>query len=213
MSCRGGGGSGGGLLGTETRDAVAAEKSLITHSAGGGTPPRARTPETQGSSSLRGPLPAAPPPLPLARARAHRPRVRTQRTHLTCARPAPCPTPTQAETHRPTRIRSPGRNSPPPPPPGVGASASLRQFPSGHSALGKARSPAASFSAGPGFMSAAPGRMRRRHLPSFPFACPLPPPPPPLAGGRASSSCARALVPPLPMPRETGGYGGAGEEH
>ena len=70
MSCRGGGGSGGGLLGTETRDAVAAEKSLITHSAGGGTPPRARTPETQGSSSLRGPLPAAPPPLPRARARA-----------------------------------------------------------------------------------------------------------------------------------------------
>lgn len=41
---------------------------------------------------------------------------------------------------------------------------------------------------------------------------PLPPPPPSLAGRRPSSSCARALVPPLPMPRETGGYGGAGEE-
>lgn len=51
-SCRGGGG--GGLLGTETRDAVAAEKSLITHSAGGGHHP--------GRAHPRSGVPAASPP-------------------------------------------------------------------------------------------------------------------------------------------------------
>ncbi|XP_061026899.1 WAS/WASL-interacting protein family member 1-like [Eubalaena glacialis] len=59
-SCRGG----GGLLGTETRDAVAAEKSVITHSAGGGDTTQSAYTRDPGSSGLREPLPAAPPPLP-----------------------------------------------------------------------------------------------------------------------------------------------------
>lgn len=132
-SCRGG----GGLLGTETRDAAAAEKSLITHSGGGvfggDTPPGARTPEPRGPGGFRGPL--RPP-----RARARAGRVwKKERTRLTGARSAPRPTP-----HGPTRILSPEAEIPHPPT--AGASVNLRQFPPGHPALGEARRPAAAAS-------------------------------------------------------------------
>lgn len=92
-SCRG-----GGLLGTETRDAVAAEKaSLAIRQAGDHHPERAHPrPDAPAASAGRS------PPSPLAcRLRARRPPTRKERTHLTCTRPAPCPTPTQAESYRP----------------------------------------------------------------------------------------------------------------
>lgn len=67
-SCRGG----GGLLGTETRDAVAAEKSLITHSAGGGHYPERLHPRPGRQRPPRAPPCRAPSPAACLRARAGR---------------------------------------------------------------------------------------------------------------------------------------------
>lgn len=184
--------------------------SLPIPQAGGHHPGRVH-PRPGAPSGLRQPLPTAPPLLPRARARApaacekgaDTPNLRAPRTR---------PHPHQAESLRPTRIRSPGRNSPPPPP--AAASAPPPAFGNFRRDTRSSERPEDP-PPDPALWLRPSGRMRRRHLPSFSSACPLPPPPPPppLAGGRPSSFCARALVPPLPMPRETRGYGGAGEEH
>lgn len=88
-SCRG---SSGGLLGAATRDAVAEEKSLITHSAGRGdtAPGRAH------------PRPIAPHPP------RRGPRGRQQRTRLTCAHArGVAPTPHPSFSTRPGFARAP----------------------------------------------------------------------------------------------------------
>lgn len=194
-SCRGGG---GGLLGTETRDAVAAEKSLIIHSAGGGTPPGARTPDTGPSDR-----PATLPSRPRARARATA-ACEEERTHLSRARPAPRPTPTRAVS-RPTRF-APRPSSPPPPPASAPPPAfgNFRQDTRGPNTRRRLRRWTRLYVCG--------ARTHAQTPSSPPSSVSSPPPPPAPAGVRPSSSCARALVPPLPMPRETGGYRGAGEE-
>jgi hypothetical protein len=106
-SCRGRSSS-DRLLGTETRDAGAAEKSLITHSAGGGTPNWAGA-HTR-DPALGGPLPPHPrPPAGPRRAagekRADTPNPRAPRS--AAPRP-PRPAPPQP---------GPRPNSPSPPPP------------------------------------------------------------------------------------------------